>query len=781
MLNPCDEKNWFKLHSIFVSSLLLTILLYGIFMVQGIFSETVTFAKGGDQLRHCFPAFSEISKMLGEGHLSGFTLGTLNGGFDTFQLGCYLPMYFFAYLGNFLPVRFAYILFYAIHTFLLFYFGQKLSERYLQINELPSRLLLSFSFIHVHLWNSWFTAFSVMAALAIVGLYITLDCVHHPINLSAVLRCAFVYLLIFTSGYTPYACILALLLLVFSLLHGFWMTPERPKKEILFRAFLPGFLGGLAAVPKLLQELLHTAHYGGQSVQTLYHATELPLHVRDLLGIFLNSYIDEGAIEQIGILYIGLPWVLLLPFFVQEKITKKMSSGEKKIFWFGIILNILIVLLSLGTVTPLAAWFYMIPVFGQIHLPIRYLIVTLPFLFFSFTLAWKHIERGSDKLRKILCCSVVLGAGNMLMLQIFGIQQGVFQCDLLLYYAIWALVILCSSKQSGWRSRGTVSLLLAVLLLTAGKGFYDTHEVYSNNINSRSIALEQEALDRLDNFIDRLPQSERHLFVELDALESVPGIVPGYLDWYPWHRHNVTNFLSYPLHGSVLYKEYGINNQIQWYNAFNWGYLLDARADFIILDQTVYDQDAEFFAQIIDPKTEPAWLTQSLYLYKLKKFVPTPYLDLLGVSESPSAEYQGTLYYEDQTNGFDNGIFYSPQIRQDNVRSFMTDRRTYYQLDAELPEDCELLFLPYATPYLHFLMDDQEIEPRMENSGHAQQALISVPAGRHIIRVEYVQPLDTIKWTVILAFTALFCVVSAARYIKRGFRRGIAGRSSTQV
>lgn len=766
VLSLSDEKSWFARHSIFLSSFLLTFLLYGIFIVQGIFSDTVTFAKAGDQLRACFPFFSKISTMLGEGYISGFDLGVLNGGFDIFQLGCYLPMYLFAWLGNYIPVRFSYVLFYAAHTFLLFYFGQKFAERYLQLPTLLSRLVLPFSILHVHLWNSWFTGFMVLSSLGIVGIYVALNCVHHPTGSAGVLKCAFVYLLVFTSGYTPYACILALLVFVFSILHGIWMPPSPENRKILFRACLPGFVGGLMAAPKLIQDFLHTMRYAVQSVQTLYEATELPVHIRDLLGIFLNSYIDESAIEQIGILYIGLPWALMLPFFFREQITKKMSAGEKKVFWFGVILNIVVVLISLGAATPLAAWFYMVPVFGQIHLPIRFLILTLPFLFISFTLAWKYMEIGSSRLRTLLCISVVSGVGLMVLLQLFHVQQTLFNFDLLFYFAVWALVILSVSRQSGWQSGRTVLLMLTVLLLTAGKGFYEQNGVYSYKIDSGSIAFDQEALDRLDNFIDRLPQSERHLFVELDSLESVPGIVPNYLDWYPWHRHHVTNYLSYPLHGSAIYGEYAANNQIGWYNSFNWGYLLDARADFIILDQTVYDQNPDFFGQIIDFTEEPAWLTQSLKLYKLKKFIPAPYQNLPGVSGSPFMEYNGTLYYEDNTGSFDNGIFYSPTLRQEDVLSFETDRYTYYQLDVDIQEDSRILFLPYAGPYLHFSIDGQEIEPEMEHAGHAQQALIPVSEGRHTIRIDHVQPLETVKWVCLLGLTAAFCVGSAIQYVK---------------
>ena len=270
--------------------------------------------------------------MLKEGHLSGFNLGILNGGYDSFHFGCYLPMYLFAYLGNYIPIRFAYILFYAIHTFSVFYFGQKVSEHYLQIHALPSRLLFCCSIVYIHLGNSWFTAFAVLATLAVVGLYSVLDAVYYPINLKRVLQCGFVYLLIFTSGYTPYACILALILLVFSMLYGFWMSTADRKRDIMLRACLPGFIGGAAAFPALLQEFVHTSKYAAQSVQTLYEATELSIQIRDLIGIFFSSYIDKSPIEQIGLLYIGLPWILMLPFFVKEKIVNKMSCSERKIF-----------------------------------------------------------------------------------------------------------------------------------------------------------------------------------------------------------------------------------------------------------------------------------------------------------------------------------------------------------------------------------------------------------------------------------------------------------------
>ena len=369
-----------------------------------------------------------------------------------------------------------------------------------------------------------------------------------------------------------------------------------------------------------------------------------------------------------------------------------VATAQVEIFWFGIILNIVVILISLGTITPLSGWFYMIPVFGQIHLPIRYLIITLPFLFLSLKLVWKYMEIRDNKLNEKLYIGITAGTGLMFLLQIAGSEQNIFQFDLLRYNVIWAIIILYFSNHFGWKNRKTVFCLLTVLLLSAGKEFYGIQQVYTYKVDSQSIALDQPALNRLDAFIDKLPQSERYLFVEQDTIESVPGIVLNHLEFYPWHRYHVTNLLAYPLHGSTMYKDYSVNNQIGWFNLFNWGYLLDVRADFIILDQDAYNQNAALYEQIIDQTIEPTWLTQTLYMYKLKKFIPTPFREYPGVSDSASAIYNGVVYYEDLTNCFDNGIFYSPMLRKENVYSFSTDRRTYYQLDVEMPEDGELLF-----------------------------------------------------------------------------------------
>ncbi|MFR3752815.1 MAG: hypothetical protein ACLTW9_11990 [Enterocloster sp.] len=58
----------------------------------------------------------------------------------------------------------------------------------------------------------------------------------------------------------------------------------------------------------------------------------------------------------------------------------------------GIMINVIILGISLGEILPFALWFYsFVPVFGSMHLPMRYLMITLSIFYLGLTISTYYI------------------------------------------------------------------------------------------------------------------------------------------------------------------------------------------------------------------------------------------------------------------------------------------------------------------------------------------------------------------------------------------------------
>jgi len=751
-------KKYLHRNSILISAFMISGLIYGVFFAQGLYSDVVTFAKSGDQLRQCYPVFLKLSEVISQGKLSGITIGTFNGvGNISGQTAArYVPQLLFAAIANFIDSRVAYILFYWFHLFLIIYYGQKISVDILDINGY-GRYLFPISAMTVSLLNSWFTSFMALGAMIFPAIYYSF-LIAKGDKYQRILPMSLIYVLIFTSGYHIYACICALLIAVISSAYGSWSNPKEKKLAIVKRAWIPGIIGGMVSFPYLLGTFIDVATRtsGGQD---LADVLALPLYPPDLIGTFINSYVNTSPIEQIGLLRIGIAWSIAIFFMLKDHVIERLPESEKKLFLFGIVINIILLLISMGSRTPFAIWLFLVPVFGGAHLPIRYFILTLPFFYLSLCIGWKHLNKPSKKLcvasfLLVLLCTVGIDVATKV-----GITSQ-FDLGKLWLDLIFASFLLYIVAQKGWQTGWSVLCICLITGTVSVNGFYVWNEISlrSETFNERSIVFNSSRQEVLENFIDQLDKKDIYRWIELDAKESVPGVIPNRLDEYGCFQYHLTNYLSYSLHGKDI--DYIKGNQISWFDRFDWGYLLDTQADILIIDNEKWELDSSFYEGIVDPSCEKAMITSNLFAVKLKKFIPQYYIESGEyVPHGTYIEYRGEEYYLNENEGYlDNGIFYCPTLDSDCLTSFNANYIDYFSGEFSISKTSSIQFLLYPNPYFRFYDNGVEITPIIDHR-NASIAYFRLEPGNHCIEIKYENTLDDISCAILLGFSA-FCICS---------------------
>lgn len=739
-------------------AILLVALVYGVFFSQFFLSDIVTFAKAGDQMREGFPMFVKVGTMLRTGVLNGTDGGIFNGAAELFykiHMSKYIPFVLCAYVGSFTSYELMYIFFYAMHFFCLLLFGQLLMNKFFGLSKWQS-LFVACSCCSVFFQNNWFAPFAVISALVYTMLYFTLSGLHTNTSLHKIALISFFYVLAFTSGHPVYSCGLAGGVFLVTLLYGILILKSDIKiRTSIIRALLPAVIGGGISFPYLLQILKYTNQYSvAPEIMNMAVSLDSKLNASDILSVFFWSANVTSNSEQQRIFYIGIVWGLILAIAIRKKILNAMPASEKHFFLFlagGVLLS---VLLSLGVDTPVGVWFFsFIPVLGSVHLPVRYALISVPLLFIGFGILLKYINEDKDYKKIIISFSFLLvisivGAvifrGEELLLKIF------YDGDFLIIESIIALIIFYFAIYEGFDSRKFLLLSSFFMIFTGCKVLYSFSEVNTTkeNFMNRSIVYSEEKQAIIDGFVATLPTKEKYRYVTLDKQEDVPGYWPGNYSWYNQSKYNLTNYLGYSLHAYISHAYKREVAQIGDFNHFNWNYLLDTRADFIVTDKECINEYPELYDFLIDDTKSAVGLNEYLIMYPLKKYIPSFFKN------------KGTIfdYSIDNNNSFDNGYFYSPTLFEENIISFETNDSNYYKLKLFSFENATVSFLPFADQYYSYYLDGLIYKPIVYNG----IAYFDINSGEHVIEVVYDNKTEQI---VIIIFVIYYLLVAICMII----------------
>lgn len=736
----------------FLSSIVFTFMAFGVFISQYFTSDIITFAKNGDQMLEGFPMFVKMGHMIRSGILNGVDTGIFNGGAELFykiHMSKYLPFLFFAALGSYTAYRFAYILFFAAHFFCMLFWGQILIKEYFGLSKAQA-LFVVCSCSLIFFTNTDFATFAIIPSLVYPMLYFILDGMKNGIRPVRCIIISFLYVLGFTSGHPTYSCAVVAIVFITASIYGItYLSGYITIKECLIRLFVPAAVGAIVCLPFLLQILSYTNKYSvAPEVMNMAVALALKTHISNFLAYFFSSAAIMDEMEQGRVFYVGLIWLVIIGIMIKNDIYSKFIKKERGLFGFLIALTAIVYVISLGPDTPLAVWLYgFIPIFGNQHLPVRYALIMMPLFFLALGIGLKYIKVNyGNKIIRGFCYTLgILLACAFLFRNSLVFSSLIADVNLFIIEILLSLLILCYAIHHGINNRRVLFFSSFLMFFVSCRYLYAYNDVstYKGTIEDRSIAFNQHYQNSIDGFVDSLDLDKyNYRYMEIDSREDVPTFWPNNYSWYSVGRNKISNYLGYSLHAYIS-RDYKYKIQYSNFNTFDWKYLLDTRADFIVLDSETLNSNPTLYGFIIDSSKRPQQLNSYLIMYPLKKFLPRYFSNAATVYD----------YRQDSHMSFDNGYFYSPFLNKEDISEFRTNDSNYFSLSVNAPSNnTHIQFLPFPSQYYKYYIDEIEYTPKIENGC----AYFSVGQGEHKIEVIYNNRFED---TVIFIFGAYYLLL----------------------
>lgn len=729
-------KNKERLFAIY-TSLILTLLFFCI-LFTNIKSET--FVSVGDQGNLCYPSFIRLGFFLKRGIFSGVDISTCNGATEFFSRSNLTTMYpvamFFAFLGEtFSNQYFMYNLLLALHFFAAIYCAQRLGTVFFGLNRYMS-FLFSCSCLMIYSYELWYTGFAIISMFVLPLFYISLKLINEKRKRCIILY-SIPYAMAFTTGYITISVVLIGMIFLVTCAYILCYINKNYQRKAYRRFFAAFCIGGGVSLLYYFQLYVYATKIIPSSKNALAHIWELSLNLDDIWVFALSSYYPSYPIEQYDALTMGIVWVIaLLVIFVYRK-SIKIERRELIFHNIVIMINLLLILLTFGNATPVITWFYsMVPILGKMHLPIRYMMVTMPFLYLVLCIEINSLPdlKGKIIYRNLSILMGIIMVVSTIVLKAYPLKN--INTSLFIFEMLLAAVILFKIYENGWNDIKTVSVWCVSLILMAGVSFNSitVPNIASSIMESSNIYYNNLDHTTLNNYLNRNFNKLLQRYFCYDQNNLYSPFVPHN---FPWYESTETELSSY----------YGYESQLAWpknyvevlnggYTQINWQYVKDTRGDFVILTPDFIENNKQLLDTIIDWDRSKDYLTNGMRICTLKKFVPFYYTgngDTLDLRSDP----------------LDNGYFYSPQLSGTNLISFETDRSRYFKAEINAGNnESDITFLPYASQYYKYYIDGQEVEPIIANS----QAYLRIPQGIHEIKVIYKNTLGTLGGIILISY-----------------------------
>lgn len=740
------------------AAIIVTIMVYAIFMGQHLWSNIVTFEKSIDNLKQCYPAFIKVLEYIKNGRLLGVDGGTFNGATEFFYRSNLPNMYPFvwtaALLMNFFERRGIYLLFYAVHLFAAVYFAQRLGNKYFSLNRWLS-LLFAVGIARIAISEMWYLSHFIVACLVCPLIYSSIEALHNEKRIKWILY-SVPYVMAFTSGYITESVMLAGISFLVTLIYGMLQGGQK-KATVWIRSLIPPVIAGVACFPYCLQLLIYMKDVVQNASSSLHDTLYYKMSVKDLIGVFSEAYLPFAPIEQSWLLTLGMVWIVLIIWVIRYRIYEIKDKKVNVLLGSAVGANVFVVLISLGIMTPVAMWFYtFVPVFGSMHLPLRYLMLTLPFFYLALCKCVSYVPE--QKSKKIYRNTAFAALGAIVVLSVWSRTNIItfLDVDKFLIELIFLAVICLLLYNYGIDRKFLIVCCLAILF-PALSSFYKDNEVdvFKSTIEERSIVYNEKYAAILDGYIQKLPDKERYMYAMYDSLQPVPDFIPGNYEWYGISEYNLCNYMGYELSLCVPRDYY---QHFYWFNAMDWEYIADTRGDFIVLDNASIEESLDMLGIMIDWDQSYTFIDNTHRILTFKKFIPKHYTG-------------GVPYQPDHEDSLDNGYFYSPDLRAYDVDDFYTDKATYYRVEINAETETDLAFLLYPNRFYKYYVDEVEITPVVED----MRVYIPLSKGTHKVEVKYVDSLGSvcnIVFAVYYVLAGIAAVVCGGICILSGKKKG---------
>lgn len=724
------------------TSLVLTVLFFGITFTN-IANET--FNVIGDQKNLCYSSFVRLGFYLRRGIFSGVDISTFNGASEFFSRSNLTTMYpvamLFAFIGDAFSIQYImYILMFALHFFAAIYFAQRLGTRFFCLDKHIS-FLFTCSCLMLYSYEIWYTGFALSAMLTVPLFYISL-CLIGENRKHYIVLYSIPYVMAFTTGYITISMVLVGVVFLSTCIYIIFYIDKGEQLSAFVKIFSIVFIAGLVCLLYYLQLYRYVSRIVQTSGNTLAQVWELSLKVDDIWVIPLSSYTPSYIIEQYGILTVGVVWMIaIVTIFVLRKRIK--CESKKRIFHNMIIsVNMLLLIIVFGNTTPVITWFYsLVPVFGKMHLPIRYMMITLPLLYLVFCIEISLLPdgKGQKLFRNISFALGMIAIAATIILKVN--PQKCINTNLFIFEIVLGAIVLFKVYENGWTNTETISFWCMSLILTAGTSFYakTVPNITATYRETDNIYYNSSDLVTLNNYLNNDSAKLLYRYVCIDEDKAITPYVPQNFSWLNGTERDISNYYGYELQ-LAWPKDYAIVSN-GWFANANWQYIKNTRGNFVILTPAYIEKNQQFLDSIIDWSKSDYYLSNGMRICTLKKYIPSYY-----------AGNSDTL--DPRTDALDNGYFYSPQLLNRNMIRFETDRSRYFYAEINSGSEFDVEFLPYASPYYKYYIDGQEVQPTISDL----QAFLKVPAGKHEIKILYKNRIGTLGGMVIIGYYFLMVI-----------------------
>ena len=728
-----------------------TVLVFSVFVGQELFSDVVTFAKNGDQDKLCFAAFMKIRECILNGEsVVGVDSGSFNGATEFFLRAnipvAYILFFLFAALAVFFNARLMYMLLYAVHMFASLYYMQKICIKHFKLtNELA--MVVAALYAYLLCVEAWYLSFYIITALCVVLLYCSLEYFDTQ-TMKTALQLTLSVILTVVSGYITVA-VFAVVFIYFISQIKLWISDQNTKIKVktAVRFTTPYVVGGVIVLPYLIQLLLYVKEVVGSNTN-LADAVFYKLNFSDLLCVFSGTaFTYQSLYEGISTIALGFISCIVIAYAIVDSVLHKMSSFERVFVLCNFVVFGFLLFWSSEDSFALTGWMYaLIPVLGSMHIPGRFLMATLPTLYISIGILAQKIDWNKYKksLSIVSMTAIITVVGYILLIRWGHPIPFAIENQFILETILLVIFVLLLLKSDGERlPKGAAVVWAFSMLLSGTTYFYNANEVYARGdvIKAHSIVYNEVAQKAIDAFIASTSNESKEMYrvVAYDSIESVPAYLISNYEWYGYSAYDLCNYSGYEIQLCVP-EDYRYISP--WFNTYDWEYLKNTRADYMMTDYATIDANRGFFNNVIDWDKGICDLGNSRMMVALKHFIPST---ISGMTDMLDSEMV-----------LDNGYFYSSDLQNENLIAFDTNQSTYYQ--AEISSDCPatIAFLPFANRNYHYYIDGCEIVPNIDRS----QAFFQLDAGTHSIRVEYKNPIGTIGYyAVIISSAAIIFVV----------------------
>ena len=731
--------------------LLLSLLIFFPFCIN----REAGFWLGGDQINQCFGIFIEIGRRVSELRLYGTDFTTFNGATELFHRAnmpvFYIPVYLISGLGTLLEINpaLSYVFYHIVHTFVAFYFIFLIGRRFFYLQTRGIFIVIALTTIALT-QSIWYSTFFTAFCLFFPCLYSAFNSLEQKsIKVSTILVESIPFFLIITSGHTVLGTFSIIVISSFVILRTTFSLKSSGLmtfKNIIrlnIKALSPIILAGLVSLPYLLNVLAYITLYvqnTGNPVD-VYLKAGIPIF-NSLSLTFFGITLTPTENMRLGHLgALTITWM-----FVSLTIIKfnKLDFKERLLIIFSFTLCFLIYSTEFGVKNPLTLLFYyLVPVYGQMHLTSRYLYFVLPLVYFSIALLITKAEH-SDVSNKSLFVPVLLV--NVLLITILLTASYLdFQIDKeLLFFEIICQICFSFLLLNYGFTKLLYCIFVFCLISCSTSYLYINLGRFTRLNNSDTTVLQiknKQALKKLDKFISDLDKEKeifRYQFIR-SKLNPVDHFFNDNLSWYKPLSYKITSYYGYEPHTS-LPKNY--LRSYWWFNQANYKYMKETGCDFVIVDSKFISEKQRTLVAYLD--------------FDSKKQLVRDYY---------------AVPFKQNNVRFDNGYFRSDQFDKTNVREFYTDDSSYIKLVLNVSTPVVLQYSFYPQRMIDFFVNGKKVQPRVVMVDGLPLVYIDLPTGDNLVEVRYDSYLDRLGILIVLIYIVCCLIfISKEMLMNRNFK-----------